>query len=401
MLQPSPLNAHDKFNTVIALYSLPPQAVVTVIIMDRRTFVIQASALAVAALSCSPRIALSATADATALNRTQLIASRADALLNLLDSDQRAKLLFSFARPPVAKAIPFKGGMRGDVDMVGEKYGDAVWSNFPVSDVPRPGLRMGSMSATQRAAVLSMLQVLLSANGYQKVLEIMGSDQALADGGTPYAAGRDAYTLAIFGKPSDDEPWMVQFGGHHLALNAVMMGGRGVLAPVLTGCLPAIYTEDSKTVRTLASENDKAFALLASLDKEQHQQAIIEHRVTDLAQGPGRDGDTQAPQGLDGARMTDAQRSMMFDLAGEWAGIINEVHAAPRLAEIKAQTDRTFFAWSGPTTHKPGRNGASYFRLQGPKLFIEFAPQEPGGDLTMHTHTIYRDPSNAYGRALA
>jgi hypothetical protein len=31
------------------------------------------------------------------------------------------------------------------------------------------------------------------------VLDIMCSDQALADGGTNFAAGRDVYTIGIFG----------------------------------------------------------------------------------------------------------------------------------------------------------------------------------------------------------
>jgi hypothetical protein len=97
--------------------------------------------------------------------------------------------------------------------------------------------------------------------------------------------------------------------------------------------------------------------------------------------------------------MTEPQRTMLLDLISEWAGIVNDAYAAPRMAEIKADLDDTYFAWNGPTTHAPGRNGAAYFRVQGPKLVIEFAPQEPGGDLTMHVHTIYRDPANAYGRA--
>jgi hypothetical protein len=41
----------------------------------------------------------------------------------------------------------------------------------------------------------------------------------------------------------------------------------------------------------------------------------------------------------------------------------------------------------------PGKNGTSYYRIQGPKLVIEYAPQ-PGED---HVHTIYRDPTNDYG----
>jgi hypothetical protein len=29
---------------------------------------------------------------------------------------------------------------------------------------------------------------------------------------------------------------------------------------------------------------------------------------------------------------------------------------------------------------------------------IEYAPQRLGGDLSMHVHTMYRDPTNDYGR---
>jgi len=71
------------------------------------------------------------------------------------------------------------------------------------------------------------------------------------------------------------------------------------------------------------------------------------------------------------------------------------------MAEIKAAFDDTWFAWSGATTVEAGKNGASYYRIQGPKLVIEYSPQRLGGDLTMHIHTIYRDPTNDYGRAPA
>ena len=46
---------------------------------------------------------------------------------------------------------------------------------------------------------MHLLRVVLSPKGYQKVLEIMGSDQALAaDGGTPFSSGINAYTLGVF-----------------------------------------------------------------------------------------------------------------------------------------------------------------------------------------------------------
>ena len=334
------------------------------------------------------------------LVQTKAIADAARSFLGTLGAEQRAEAQMPFTTQAVAMAAHFKGGLRGDVDMVGEQYGRAVWSNFPVSDVPRPGLRLGSLDDAQRAAAVSLLQVMLSDQGYRKVLDIMGADQALADSGTPYASGRAAYTLAIFGAPGLSNLWMVQFGGHHLALNVTMLGGHGVLAPVLTGALPASCTENGIQRRALAAENDKAFGLLDTLDARQRQQAMVDHPVSELVLGPGHDGQVVEPSGVKASSLSSRQQAMLFDLISEWAGIVNDTYAAPRLAEIRAELGETYFAWSGPTTHQPDRNGASYFRIQGPNLFIEFSPQEPGGDLTMHVHTIYRDPANAYGKAL-
>ena len=77
---------------------------------------------------------------------------------------------------------------------------------------------------------------------------------------------------------------------------------------------------------------------------------------------------------------------------------MNDKAAAARMAEIKAGLGETWFAWSGPTEAAPGKNGASYYRIQGPNLVIEYAPQGAGGAPSMHIHTIYRDPMNDYGR---
>ena len=187
--------------------------------------------------------------------QTRAIVVATTVFLNSLSTDQREKVQFAFTVQKTATAAKFLGGINGQMTFVGEQYGQSVWSNFPVSDVPRPGLRLGNLSAAQRATAMHMLQVLLSPQGYQKVLEIMGSDQALSDGGTPFSAGRDVYTdLGVFGTPSATTPWMLQFGGHHLALNITIMGEHGLLAPTLTGAQPAVYTSNGKTVRALAGK---------------------------------------------------------------------------------------------------------------------------------------------------
>jgi hypothetical protein len=252
-------------------------------------------------------------------SRTQSIVTATNAFLDSLSAEQRAKVLFAFSLGKTAGVATFKGGLDGRMNFVGEKYDDSVWSNFPVSDVPRPGLAMGNLNASQRDAVMHLLQTLLSTNGCQKVQDIMGSDQALADSGVPFAAGLKAYTIGIFGQPSATAPWMVQFGGHHLALNITIVGGKGVLAPVLTGVQPAIYTSNGKTVRVLAKENDKAFDLLNSLDENQRKQAILPHHVPNLVFGPGHDGETIAPEGLKASAMTEEQRVALLDLVTQWA----------------------------------------------------------------------------------
>jgi Protein of unknown function (DUF3500) len=98
------------------------------------------------------------------------------------------------------------------------------------------------------------------------------------------------------GTPSEKNPWMLQFGGHHLALNITMAGERGVLTPTLTGAQPALYTMGGKTVRPLGAESDKALALLNGLDENQRKKALLSYQLADLVLGPGQDGKTIQPE---------------------------------------------------------------------------------------------------------
>ena len=312
------------------------------------------------------------------------IVAGANGFLSSLDEGQRAKVLFDFN--DAAQRVK--------------------WSNLPTTMVPRAGLKMGDLSEAQKKAAMALLAATLSQRGYQKVLAIVAGDEALkaesggrggrgGRGGPMF--GRDLFYISILGKPSVKDPWMLQFGGHHLALNITMVGREGILTPSLTAAQPAKYTVDGATVRPLGAENDKAFALINALDEGQRKQAILNYKVADLVLGPGQDGKTIQPEGIKCSAMNAGQQAMLLDLAGEWAGIINEQAAAVRMAEIKANLAGTWFAWSGPTT-----NGMpAYYRIQGPTLVIEYAPQPLGGDPTMHIHTIYRDPTNDYGKKSA
>lgn len=304
------------------------------------------------------------------------------------------------------------------------------WSNFPVTFVQRNGVRLGDLNASQRAAAMNLLATALSARGLQKVKEIMEGDEVLKTseggggpppggppdgvspgGGPPNAPpggggrmmspnfGRDNYYLAFLGTPSLTEPWLMQFGGHHLAINVTVVGKSNVLTPSLPAAQPAIYKLNGETVRPLGREHDKGFAFINSLDAAQRKQAILNYQVSDLVLGPGEDGKTIQPEGIKASALSAAQQQMLLDLANEWVGILNDEAAAAKMSEIKANLPETWFAWSGPTT----QDSASYFRIQGPTLLIEYSPQRlrgSGGLDPTHIHTIYRDPTNDYGGRL-
>ncbi len=315
---------------------------------------------------------------AIAQTPTARIVSAANAFLASLDETQRKRVSFAFD----------------------DEQQRARWSNFPQGIFKRAGLAMGELNPTQRSAAMAVVSAALSKRGFEKVQQIVDADEVLktTDGNGRLLFGKDLYYIAILGTPSEKTPWMLQFGGHHLALNITIAGERGILTPSLTGVQPALYTATGKTVRPLGQESDKALALLNSLDSAKRSQAILTYRVADLVLGPGQDGKTIQPEGLKASAMNETQRAMLVDVIAEWTGIVHESAAAARMTEIRSGLGETWFAWSGATTATPGRNITAYYRIQGPNLVIEYAPQQMGGDPSNHIHTIYRDPTNDYGR---
>jgi hypothetical protein len=311
-------------------------------------------------------------ASATASNLVAVTKS----FLATLDDGQRAKGLFEFKAEPQRKR----------------------WSNLPTGLFHRDGLRMGDLTKAQRETVMRILAAATSQRGYEKITRIIEAEEWLnhTEHPTNLIFGSDEFYLSILGRPSTTEPWLLQFGGHHLALNITIIGDQDVLTPSLIAVQPARYLVQGRTIRPLGNENDKAFTLINALDKSQRQQAILDTQMRDLVLGPGQDERTIQPEGIKASAFNEAQQAMLLDLVYEWVGIINDGAAAAKMAEIKENLAETWFAWSGPTEN--GR--PAYFRIQGPTVVIEYAPQSIFGDATQHIHTIYRDPTNDYGRKL-
>lgn len=281
------------------------------------------------------------------------------------------------------------------------------WSNFPVTMVDRAGLMLSDLTEEQRTAALAVLEGLLNADAYASVLGIMQGDQEIVDAGAcANSCGLYEYSIAFFGDPSTDSAWELQYGGHHIGINATMEVDSITFAPTHLGAQPAIYTaSDGTTVEPLAAMTTTAFAFYDSLTEEQKAVLYQGSEVASMVCSPGSTCDYPTGTGISGADLTDEQKQLLLDVIAHWVGLADEETTAAALAEIEATLDETFIAWSGATTHDTSTGSGIYFQISGPDVYIEFANQQQAGDTNglaepmvgwNHIHTIYRDPSDDY-----
>ena len=324
------------------------------------------------------------------------------------------------------------------------------WSNFPQggAGVNRKGVPWGELNPSQKAALMTFLGTVLSDQGMSMVKGQMNADDFIratdtgqpagapgnangqtgnavpggqsptppapnasgnAGNGQPPAGGPPAggarpavsfgsefYFVSFVGTPSTTSPWMLQFGGHHLAINATVVGPNITLSPSLTGGEPVKVSFNNQTftiIPQIPLEMTAAFALLNSLTAAQKAKVVISTDRIDLILGPGQDGKVLQPEGLSGSAMTAAQKTLFLALIKDRLGILNADDLAVKMAEIQKNLNQTYFAWYGPTA----ANSAAYFRVTAPTAIIEFSPQANDGDPTNHLHNMYRDPTNEYG----
>ncbi len=274
----------------------------------------------------------------------------------------------------------------------------ANWSNLPAGVVrfERNGVRIGDLNADQATAMHRFLSAALSADGYAIVGGIVGAEAVLAQ--APQA-GRlrwspDNYWLAFFGAPSADRKWAWQFGGHHLAVNVTVVAGRSYLSPTFLGTEPASYTSGSSTIAPLDAHLQAGLALINALDDKTRAQASVTNRPREVWAGAGKDGTIPPLEGAQVADWSAAQQQLLLDTIMLWVGLLDAPSSQARLAEIRADLGNTYFTWHGPVDG----SGSIYYRIQGPHLIIEFSTQGNLGSDGGHYHSIYRNPTNEYGR---
>ena len=120
------------------------------------------------------------------------------------------------------------------------------WSNLPagIVDFGRNGLRLGDLQPDQLAAIFAFPSAGLGAHGYDTVGQVVAAEAVLAEStlASMFKWSATNYWLAFFGKPTAKGAWGWQFGGHHIAVNASLEGGRIVsLSPTFIGIEPASF----------------------------------------------------------------------------------------------------------------------------------------------------------------
>lgn len=298
--------------------------------------------------------------------------------LDTLDDEQRSRAGFAF----------------DDV----ERF---AWAYVPG---PRRGLAIADMTTPQRHAAMAIVDAALSERGAREVrgvidLEpILGTLEQRAGRGNWLRRDPELYWHAIFGQPGSDGPWSWRIGGHHIAIQTTVAGGRVIgTTPSFLGANPATVPDGvSAGHRTLDGEERLARAFLASLTHDQRHVAIVDRAApADILSGTGRRAELRdVPEGIRHDVLEAAQRSAFEALVRHYLGRYHPAVAMDRWSRlVDAGLDEVTFAWAGPD--EPGRG--HYYAIRGPSLLIEYDNTQNGAN---HIHSVWRDPANDWGEDL-
>ena len=220
--------------------------------------------------------------------------SAATDFANSLDAEQRAKTIYDF--------------------MDGERI---FWYYPPTN---RHGLPLRDMTEQQRGLAKDLMKAGLSARAYEQAVGIIDLEVILGEievgaGRKTFKRDPELYYWTIFGDPSDNEsPWGWRVEGHHISLNfSLWADGLLSLTPFFFGTNPAeVRNGPQAGLRILDQREDLAFDLMASLDAEQSERAVIYPEAPwDILTFNASRAVMPAYEGLAASEMDDDQRAML------------------------------------------------------------------------------------------
>jgi hypothetical protein len=243
-----------------------------------------------------------------------------------------------------------------------------------------------------------VVKTMLSAQGYDQVQTIQAADDWLHANTT---AGNDAfgsdldYYIAVYGTPSATDPFMVQFGGHHLARNYTYKGTTASITPDFTGTEPKSFTVAGTTVEPLKEKAGTLFAAFDSLTADQDAQAKLSATIDDMLMGPSVDsGKFPASEGVQVSSLSADQKKLVLAAIAAWVDDAAPGQAASLLKTYKSQLDQTRIAFANTKTVD---GESTYLRIDGPRVWIELVNTRSRSTPNVHYHGVWRDKTDDYG----
>jgi hypothetical protein len=288
------------------------------------------------------------------------------------------------------------------------------WSNLPTAMVPRAGIGMGELTASQQAAALELMGTVLGDT--TDLTGIRAADQYLAENGGGDGYGAGLYYVAVFGTPSATGDWAIMFGGHHLAYNVSFAGGVAYPTPNHVAVEPkAEFELDDSTYEPLVDEGGSMISMFGALDTAQLATAKLSGQFSDVVVGPAEYGTGSSaaakakfPTGANRtgvlvASLTADQQALVAAAIEAWVSDFDSSISSALLDDYTTPSayQDTYIAWAGTGSTPDVDTSGTYFRIDGPRVWIEVACQ--GGVIirnATHYHTIYRDKANDYGNQL-
>ncbi|MDT0171121.1 DUF3500 domain-containing protein [Pseudarthrobacter sp. BRE9] len=280
------------------------------------------------------------------------------------------------------------------------------------------GLRLDELEPPVRDAVLGVVEASLSPAGFELVRNLMRINGFLGDlVELPLLMNEFSYNFALYGEPSETEPWGWQLFGHHAALNCLAAGTQLVISPVFMGAEPdMIDAGPNRGVQVFKERIALARQLMGALPAPLQADATVYALMVDPAMPEGRlhpgderhlggcfqDNRVIPYEGILVAEMPAEARELLDAVVEDFIAYLPDGPRAARRREIQEHYGESFFSWIG------GWEGeeAFYFRLQSPVAVLELdhhtgvflSNDEPA---PFHMHTVVRTPNgNDYGREL-
>lgn len=266
------------------------------------------------------------------------------------------------------------------------------WSNLPVSFSSRLGIQLGDMTTAQQTAAEEVLYAALSDQGGTTMDDIRIADGYLGNYQNGY--GEDLYAVSVLGTPSTTAPWLLVFSGHHYTFVIAIDGDYVSMTPNFVAVEPVSFTYNGTAYQPMARHRTALLAMLNGLSSSEKTGAQLAQAYGDVLVGPQKDGNYPSTRdGLAVSGLTDAQKALVAAAIKVYSDDQEGGDLSAAYTTDAALND-TYIAWS---SYSDLSTRGSYFRIDGPRVWIEFSVQSGVIFSANHYHTIWRDKEMDYG----